>query len=318
MRSRRGAALSLGALVALAACASPPEPDPRYRPAESLLEVVAVLRRHVPDDTYRFEPARDFTGRNVYRASLLRLENLERAYEGAYRAGYMDDVLAFAKGRALERLRAYDLAAARYVVAAEGDAELRTEALRSSALCLRLHGAVHGEPVHGEPESRGDPLPGDDPELALLERRRGQLEALLADAAGSHYEAVVHEELEHVDVERARTIAGRRHAGADGDVRAVAAWQQVVLEHRDSKNANRHLLELADLYAELAEGYVARHPPESLGFDPPTFEELATSATRLYEAVANQDGATERIEAARRLEAFLAFTLRIDRDRFSR
>ena len=52
-------------------------------------------------------------------------------------------------------------------------------------------------------------------------------------------------------------------------------------------------------------------------FDPPAFEELATSATRLYQAVANQDGATERVEAARRLEAFVAFTLRVDRDRFS-
>ena len=36
-------------------------------------------RRHVPDDTYRFEPARDFTDRNVYRSILLRLENLEHA-----------------------------------------------------------------------------------------------------------------------------------------------------------------------------------------------------------------------------------------------
>ena len=74
---------------------------------------------------------------------------------------------------------------------------------------------------------------------------------------------------------------------------------------------------LADLYAGLATAYVERHPPESLRFDPPAFEELASSASRLYEAVANQDGATERMEASRRLEAFLAFTLRVDRDRFS-
>jgi hypothetical protein len=33
--------------------------------------------------------------------------------------------------------------------------------------------------------------------------------------------------------------------------------------------------------------------------------------------VTNQDGAPEKLEAARKLEAFIAFTLRVDRDRFS-
>ena len=84
-------ALAWGAL----ACASTPAPDPRYRPAENVLEVVAVLRAHVGDDTYRFEPARDFTGRNVYRSSLLRLESLERVHTEALHAGHLDGVIAF-------------------------------------------------------------------------------------------------------------------------------------------------------------------------------------------------------------------------------
>jgi hypothetical protein len=67
----------------------------------------------------------------------------------------------------------------------------------------------------------------------------------------------------------------------------------------------------------MAEEYVAARPPESLLFDPPAFQELVDSASQLYEAVANQDGTPEKLEAARRLEAFLAFTLRVDRDRFS-
>jgi hypothetical protein len=33
--------------------------------------------------------------------------------------------------------------------------------------------------------------------------------------------------------------------------------------------------------------------------------------------VANQDGAPEKLEAGQKLEAFIAFTLRVDRDRFS-
>ena len=97
-----------------------------YGPTEGILETVAVLRRHVPDDTYRFPPATDFSGRNVYRASLLRLENLERAESDAMRSGYMDPVLLFAKARALERLRAYDLAAQHYRESARLSSDLRS------------------------------------------------------------------------------------------------------------------------------------------------------------------------------------------------
>ena len=64
----RRAAWLVGLALA-AGCGGAGQPDPRYRPTESVLEVVAVLHRHVADDTYRFPPAQDFTGRNVYRAS---------------------------------------------------------------------------------------------------------------------------------------------------------------------------------------------------------------------------------------------------------
>ena len=312
-----GSALALVASL-LAGCAGGPAPDPRYRPAESVLEVIAVLRRHVPDDTYRFEPARDFTGRNVYRASLIRLENLERAYADQLRAGHFDGSVAFAKGRALERLRAYDLAAEHFHAAAEREDELRDEALRAAAICEALAEAVSlGPDAESTPEDDDRPPPADPNVEAALDSRDALLEAMLADVAGTHYAFVIREEIERADVARARWLTETRRSRAEGDVRAVGAWQQVILDHRDSKLANRHLLALADLYAALATAYVERHPPESLRFDPPAFEELASSASRLYEAVANQDGATERVEASRRLEAFLAFTLRVDRDRFS-
>jgi len=91
--------LAIRAMLGLAACASTPAIDPRYRPSESVLEVLAVLQHHVPDDTYRFEAARDFSGRNVYRSSLLRLENLERLHADSLRAGHLDGAIAFGKAR---------------------------------------------------------------------------------------------------------------------------------------------------------------------------------------------------------------------------
>jgi hypothetical protein len=298
------------------------QPDPRYRPPENLLEVVAVLRQHVPDDTYRFEPARDFTGRNIYRASLLRLENIEHAYADALQAGHMDDVIAFAKGRALERLRAFDLAAANYRRAAEHEGELAQEARRSASICDSLDEAAR----IGFDADRPDDAPGEspaaiprDPEgvVQASQQRTALLEALQAETTGTHYEAVIREEIERAEMARARYFVATRRATPDGDVRALAELQQLVVHNQESKLRSRHMLELADLYATLAEEYVVKHPPEGLLFDPASFQELVDSAARLYEAVGKQDGTPEKLEASRRLEAFLAFTLRVDRDRFT-
>ena len=326
---RRLAAAALAAgLALLAGCAGTPEVDPRHRPTTSVLEVVAVLQRHVPDDTYRFEPARDFTGRNVYRASLLRLENLEKLHAESLRAGTFDDVIAFAKARSLERLRAYDLAARFYREAAERDGALRMEALGGAAICdalaeaKALLAAARTPPGTGAgdgADADASGLPTLDPatRLAAFDPPEALLETLAPDVEGTHYRAVVDEELERVHAARARFLVDARRLLPDGDVRALGALQRLVSRHRESKNANDHLLELADLYAVLAEEYVQSNPPESLDFDPPRFEELVEAAARLYEAVANQDGAPEKLEAGRRLEAFLAFTLEVDRDRFS-
>ncbi|MDJ0787408.1 MAG: hypothetical protein QNK05_11415 [Myxococcota bacterium] len=311
-RTRGFWAVGLGLALALgSACTGPKRTgDPRYRPAESILEVVALLRRHVPDDTYRFEPARDFTGRNVYRASLLRLENLERVHADALRAGTYTDVIHFAKGRALERIRGFSLAAEQYRAAAEGEGELTQEALRSAAINDALAEAANLEPG---PELRSD----ETRTLASLDARKRLLEAVLADTGGSHYAFVIQEEIERTDEARSEYVVDRRALSEDGDLHALSALQQLVSSHRESKNTNRHLLALADLYAELSMEYVEAHPPESLSFDPPRFEELVEAAARLYEAISNQDGAPEKLEASRRLEAFLAFTLQVDRDRFS-
>ncbi len=297
------------ALLAVAAGCGHPEPDPRYRPTESVLEAVAVLHRHVADDTYRFPPAQDYTGRNVYRATLIRLENLERAYAPALESGVLEDVIAIAKGRALERLRAFDLAATSYRRAAARPGELRAEAERRAALRDAL----------AEARRLGESPAGTDAaaRLAALDAQAARLDQLLEQAGATHYRPIVQEEIEHAQVANAQILVAMRPLDPDGDLRALAALQQLVVDHRDSKRANDHLINLADLYATLAHEYVDANPPASLDFDPPRFEELVDSAARLYGSVANQDGAPEKLEAGQKLEAFIAFTLRVDRDRFS-
>jgi tetratricopeptide (TPR) repeat protein len=311
----------LAALLAFGCAAKPKPVPPQYQPTASVLEVVASLRRHLPDDTYRYEPARDFTGRNVYRSSLIRIESIERVHADSQRSGNLSDVIPYAKGRALERLRAYDLAAENYRQAAERDGPLRDEARKAASLNDGLAEAIQIGFEAGRPSSPGAkpvPAPPDaDTAIADYDRRLALLDALGQEASGTYLAPVVKEEIERTDVARARYFVARRQLAPEGDIRALAELQRVTARHRESKNANRHLLALADLYAAMAEEYVESRPPESLLFDPATFTEMVDSASQLYGAVANQDGTPEKIEAARHLEAFLAFTLRVDRDRFS-
>lgn len=295
-----------------------------YNPAESLTEIVAVLRRHIPDDTYRFPAGRDFTGRNVYRSTLLRLENIERIHTDELRSGYMDAVIDFSKARSLERLRGYDLAAKFYREAARKDSELAEEALRSASVCEAIDAAVKIGMELADPTSAEVPPLDMDTEVVTeqLDRRIAELVSIVAglDASHmkeSHYRAVVRKEIERSDMIRARYFLALRHVIPDGSIRAVAELQRLLSRHGASQNRRAHMLGLADLYAELARQYVDAVPPEGLLFDPPKFQELVDAAAALYRSVAAQDGTTEKLEAARQLEAFLAFTLRVDRDRFA-
>ena len=312
-----------GLLVVATGCRtfSSRQADAVYGPSEGVLETVAVLRRHVSDDTYRFPPATDFSGRNVYRASLLRLEALERAEADALRSGYVTPVILFAKARALERLRAYDLAAGHYREAARLSGELRDEATRSARICARLDAAVGIGLDLLDPlgERAREPLP-TAPERVItdLDERVNQLSILEAEQTDAHYRFIAREEIERADRSRAGYFVAMRHALPDGTVRALQELQRVTTRHAASKNRLRHLLRLADFQVELAREYALAVPPESLDFDPAHFRELAEGAIQLYELVGAHDGRPEKIEATRKLEAFLALTLGIDADRFHR
>ncbi len=306
-------------LAGLSGCKSlqQKQEESTYAPTESVIEVVAVLRRHVPDDTYRFPPGRDYSGRNVYRGSLLRLENLEKLHAGALRAGHLDAVLHFTKARALERLRAYDLAAQHFDKARSNET-LREHAEHGSHLNAAIAEATRiGLPL-SDPMSVETSLPLDETEVvAELDQRISVLTTLLRKDPPAPYPFILREEIERADLTRARYFTHLRRVLPDGNLRAVSEWQRVIARHGPSKLQRRHMIEAANLYAELAREYVVAKPPASLEFDPPLFRELVDGATHLYEAVAHQDGNPEKLEAASRLEAFLAFTLQVDSERFS-
>jgi hypothetical protein len=244
---------------------------------------------------------------------------MEQVHAEALHAGHLDGVIAFAKGRALERLRAFDLAAGEYRLAADRDAELAEEALASAATCEALNAAAQIGVDLGEISDATARM--DEAELAqtlaAFDERAGRLDALEQEVAATHYAAVVREEIERTDMARSEYFVALRKALPDGDVRAASELQRVVMRHRDSKNTSRHILALARLYEDLAVEYVEANPPQGLLFDPARFQELVDAASRLYETVAEQDGRAEKIEATRRLEAFLAFALRVDHDRFT-
>lgn len=312
-------ALALCVLASSLACSSLAKKKraAEYAPTESVIEIVAVLRRHVPDDTYRFPPGTDFSGRNVYRASLIRLENLEQLHPGALKAGHLEEIIAFSKGRALERLRAYDLAAQHYA-RARTNPTLRETADKNANINAAIAEAVQIGIHLEDPLDTGAQLPFDDSSVvADLDLRVSRLSALLAKRPAVPYPAILRKEIERADVVRARYFTSMRRVLDQGNLRAIAEWQRTISRHEPSKLRQRHMIAAANLFSTLAHDYVAAKPPESLDFDPPMFRELVDGATNLYEAVAVQDGTPEKLEAARRLEAFLAFTLQVDSERFS-
>ena len=295
--------------AALASGCASTEPPAALVPSQDLLEVVAVVRLHVDDDTYRFPAARDFTGKNVFRVSFERLESLETAHPEKLSSGYATDVVWFTKARALERIGEYELAMRHYARVMELDSELVDAARAGRDANARLAGARALAPP---PEATAEEA------AAAYTCQRENLEALRLDVASTHWRFVVLEELERVDAADAATLAAHAALDARYEAAALERAQELVQAHRESKNHNRHLLALGDLYAAFSRRYAQTFPPSSLGFDPATFDEYAHSATRVYEVVAQQDGTVEKLEGAHRLEAFLGFTLQVHEERVPR
>lgn len=290
MRISLTAAL-LSSLLVLTPAAADDATGP-FAPYEDLLQVLGGLTWHLRDDLYRFPPAKDPTGYDVFKLSLGRLEAWEKRFPSR-----LPDVTDFARAEALERLGDYGAATAAYdAVAARAD----------SPLAARARGEA--EQVRAFADAAA--LPEDDPALERrLELLRAKLDAwgaLVTRTAGTPRHTLALVEEERLEEHAARLVVAYRHVLADGDGAAERSLRFLIEKHGASKRLPAHVLALGDLYAAQTREYVQAHD-RPLAFDAREFTRHCDRALDAYQKVADWDGVPEKPEAAARFAALEAY-----------
>jgi len=272
--------------------------NPQYVTEADLLKVVTELQRLSGKDTYRFPIPKDVTGANVYKATLIRLQDYEAKHPGAY-----PELLAFTRGRAYEELREYGKAIEQYQVVSQGKNQLKEEAAKAVVVLTRFQ------------EIRQSPLNATTPVeyIQALDNQIAAWQEVQKQQVGTPYEALAREEEERLDRAKVTFLELNRYSIEDGNESVVLAYQQLIGKHKESKNVYRYQIEFADFYCILAQEYVAQNDPQSLRFDPSTFEDLGRTAMRLYGQVAHEDGVMEKLEAKGKLEALEAYMAKVGR-----
>jgi len=262
-----------------------------FAPYEDLLEVLGDLTWHLRDDLYRFPPAKDPTGHDLYRLALSRLENWEKRYPGRLR-----DVVGYARAEALERLGEYAKAADGYAqVAAEGSP------LADAARAARERVAAFADAA-ALPEDGADV----DATLAALRRKLDAWGHLVERSAGTPYETAALVEEERLERLAAAVVVRNRRELQEGNLTAERALRFLVQKHADSRNLPDHILRLGDLYADVARDYAEAHA-RPLAFEEDEFVQRADRALEMYRKVATWDGAPQKPEAQGRFAAFDAY-----------
>jgi hypothetical protein len=272
------------------------ESNPQYVTEEDLLKVVGEFQRVAAKDTYRFPIPKDVTGANVNKATLRRLQDYEAKHPGAY-----PEILAFTRGRAYESMQEYDKAIAQYQIVSQSKNRLNTEASKAIEILTQFR------------DLRQRPITAKTPVeyIETLNRHIAAWQALQEQYAGTPYAALAREEEERLDQAKVTFLLINRHRLEDGNASVAVAYDQLIKKHKESKNIYRYQIEFGDFYFTLAQEYVAQYDPQSLQFDPATFEEVGRAALRLYAQVAQEDGVIEKLEAKGKLEALEAYMAKI-------
>ncbi|MEJ2744840.1 MAG: hypothetical protein P8123_04010, partial [bacterium] len=134
---------------------------------------------------------------------------------------------------------------------------------------------------------------------------------LVGETTGTPYEWIAREEEEKAEQHLAEFVAQNYLVIQNGIESTLNLYRQLTIKHANSKNINAHYLNWADFCALLSRRYAQETNPRSLDFDMETFNKSADAAIRLYSLVAQKDGATEKVEALGKLQAFNAFVAKI-------
>jgi hypothetical protein len=296
---RRSLGLALLALAAvLAGCRSTPTP-PEWQPHESLLTILAELQLHSRDDFYRFGYPRDVTGQNVFRASLVRLENWQTQWPGRW-----PDVVAYAKALAFESLGEFESARSLFAEVARADADLAPAAREQLAAANRFAELAAFEP-------QGDTL---SLFLLSLDQHVDDWRREAVRRRGTPWEAIAAVAWEDAEMQRAEILHEASFSLSDGEERYRKACEDLIDHHRESHRVQRHWLRLGDHHRELAERLVTFNPPSTTDFDLTTFESLVSAARSIYLQVERADGYREKLEARAKLAALEEFADRVRED----
>jgi hypothetical protein len=275
-----------------------PTSNPQYVTEEDLLKIVGEFQRAAGKDTYRFPIPKDVTGANVYKATLIRLQDYEAKHPGAY-----PELIAFTRARAYEGEHAYAQAILQYQIVGQSRHQLKDEAAKAVEILS------HFQELQQRPITATTPV---DYLKSLDDHIKGWQE-LGQQYAGSPYESLAREEEERLDRAKVAFLELNRHRIEDGNESVAMAYRQLIDKHKESKNSYHYQIEFADFYFTLTQEYVAQVDPQSLQFDSAIFEDLGRTALRLYAQVAQEDGVIEKLEAKGKLEALEAYMAKIGR-----
>ncbi|MFQ5657979.1 MAG: hypothetical protein ACE5G5_10590, partial [Candidatus Methylomirabilales bacterium] len=256
------------------------------------------FHRFSREDLYRFSVPKDVAGINVYKATLVRLEDYEKKHPGRY-----TDVIFYTRAMAYERLREYGKAIDAYRIVVdrtssplETEAQIKLEALGDFEQILESYGTADGDPSAF---------------VGHLEERAGEWRELSEKYRGTEYEYLGLIEAEKLDRLKVEYLQENRHHLKEGNVRVIEAYRDLVRTHGASKRLYEHVVDFADFCVTLAKEYARANPPEDRTFEWQKFSQWANQAWTLYYGVAQKDGFLEKLEAQGKLEALQAYVAKV-------
>lgn len=265
-------------------------------PHESVLSVLAELKIALRQDPYAEEPPQDLEGQNLYRATLARLDSLDRITEPVY-----DDILTYAKAECMERLGEWRSARDAFEAVSRMESALAPEAARRAEWAMRIEEIVTRSPDASDLHSF----------VESIDARLVRLAGLLQQNPPPPYESYIKIEMEQALREKATFLFNNRVVLAEGAAEGLRSARQLTEDHAESWRQGEHKLLLGGFLETLARDYARLNDPSRFQFDLERWKGWEEEARRLYFEVAQDDGDPFKPEAQARLRGLDAFALRV-------